>query len=105
MTFWIYVSLLFQNTHHSVTSMFSFLYEAQRGGWCRATGLWFYKAKDYQVLSPRGHQYDQEMAHSGPVRVRDSQRRRNTIWSLGEGETEGKDWQEREKKKLKCAHG
>lgn len=46
------------NPHHSVTSIFSFLY----GVGPFASGSM--AVRIISVLSPKGHQYEQEMAHS-----------------------------------------
>lgn len=102
MTFWIYVFLFFQ-TFISLSQVYSHFFVKHREGFCWGCWPLFYEAKDNQFLSPKGHQFDQEMVHSGPIRDKDSQRSRNIIWNTGEDGEGGKDRKEREKKKLKSA--
>jgi ribosomal protein S17 len=62
--------------------------------------LWSYEI--ISVLSSEGHQYDQEMGHSGVGKVKDRQKRRNIVMELRK--KKGKKKFGKKEKKLKSMH-
>lgn len=83
--------LFFQTLITRVTSIFSFLYEAEQWVVSSPFASSSVRLRIISVLSPSDHQHDQEMACSDPVRVKARQRRKNIIWSLGEEGERGKE--------------